>query len=160
METADFNEKLEELHHLLITIKGRQISSVSELDERRYYFRYVAGCMPLMCYAEINPVSNIFLVRAMLSSPGKKVHSALIPYIMKVNHSLPIGSYTMDEEDGEVRFKIGYCFGYEPLSAHLMLTHIDATCYFLDHHIEEIVHIMMNDLPDAGGVKPPASPFL
>lgn len=141
MDATEFEKKLSTLHDLLMSIKGRQIDCVGKMDERRYQFRYISGCLPVMCYAEINPVSNIFLVRAMLELPVEETRRPdVLAHISEINYLLSIGNFVLNMETGEVRFKLGFCFGDEPLTPHLMITHIDAMCYFLDHHIEDIVH--------------------
>jgi hypothetical protein len=147
MNAAELKTKLDELHAILTTIKGRKIDSVQALDDDAYQFRYLACWpqhgIPVSCYAQIDPGMNLFLFRGVLDVPFEPPERALAAeYILRINYPLPIGNWAMDGDSGEVRFKLGFCFGHETLTKHLMLTHIDAACYFIDEHIMGFLRVL------------------
>lgn len=82
---------------------------------------YLAGPIPFGCYAEINPTLGACLFRAVLGSPIAPDKRALVmEYMTRANYELAAGSWTMDLDSGEVRWKSGFFFGDVPPTVVLM----------------------------------------
>jgi hypothetical protein len=86
--------------------------SPERMDDHRWQFEHISGWYPLNCYAEVNPVMDAFMFRAICTPPVEPAHRELVArYIMRANYELPIGAWAMDIDDGEVRWKSGVYFG-------------------------------------------------
>lgn len=149
MDAAPFRATLGELREILTTIQGRKVDSVKTQDKDAYQYRYLyrdlsPRCgIPVACYTQINPKLNVFLVRGSFGVPfAPSLRIAASEYIQRINDPLPIGNWAIDLDTGEVRFKLGFCYGHHKLTKHLMLTHIDAACYSIDERVMGFVKLL------------------
>lgn len=146
MEAGELTKKLAELHEMLTTVTGLQIDGVEALDDDSYQFRFVADWpergIPLSCYAQINAAMDLFLIRGLFSPPfPPPLRPQVAEYILRINYPLALGNWAMEADTGEVRFKLGFCFGHETLTKHLMLTHLHAACDVMDQHTMGFVRL-------------------
>lgn len=119
--------KMQELRALLEERWSPQV-----LDSTSYQFQHVSGQIPLVCYAEINPIMESFLFRSMILLPVELQHrSNVLDYINHVNVIIPVGNWTMDPQDGEVRWKAGIYFGPDELNEWHIRNVIDSSLHWI-----------------------------
>ena len=113
------------------------------MDPSALQFQYLAGPIPMSCYAEINPDMEGFIFRAALPGGGmdKKNYENLSRLCEIHNAALPIGCFVFNRENGEVRYKSGvYFWGTEP-TERMMRNVIEPSIMLLDHYILSLVHV-------------------
>lgn len=111
-------------------------------DHWSFAFPWVAGCVPLSCYAQINPDMDGFLFRAIVPLPVEPDRRAAVAeFIHRVNYAQPIGNWAIDLDTGDVRFKNGAYFrGGEP-TENLIRNVIDSSLFFVGHDIMGLVKL-------------------
>lgn len=111
-------------------------------DADSFAFRWVAGHIPLNCYVQINPKMRAILFRAInpLPVPARK-RPLVAEYIQRVNYNLPVGSWAIDLDDGEVRFKNGLYFLDGDLTETLIRGLIESSLFFVYYEIMGVVHL-------------------
>lgn len=110
------------LSSALVTLKSLAEAEFQHVraDGNLVRFDYLAGPIPLACYAEINSELQACLFRATLTLPiDTDKRDRVMEFMTRVNYELAVGSWCMDVDSGEVRWKSGFFFGDAP-SASLM----------------------------------------
>ena len=130
MNATQLRAKLQLLHGIL-----SEKWTPERLDEHSWGFQYVAGWVPLSCYAEINPHMEAFLFRAVNPLPVEPARRPLVAeYITRLNGPLPIGNWAIDLDTGDVRWKSGVYFGGCDLSASLVRHVVESSLFFVSQH--------------------------
>jgi hypothetical protein len=85
-------------------------------DEWSFAFPWVAGSIPLSCYAQVNPDMCGFIFRAVNPLPVEPAKRPLVgEFIQRANYAQPIGNWAIDLDSGDVRFKNGVYNGLQRL---------------------------------------------
>jgi hypothetical protein len=111
-------------------------------DDRSFSFPWVAGCIPLSCYAEINPDMEGFIFRAIHQLKVEAdCRAAVAEMFHRINYDQPIGNWAINLDSGEVRFKNGFYFrGGQPTEV-MMRNVIDSSLFFVYHDIMAVVKL-------------------
>jgi hypothetical protein len=112
------------------------------LDEWSFVFPWVAGCIPLSCYAEVNPDMQGFVFRAINPLPVEPDTRPLVAeFIHRVNCAQPIGNWAIDLDTGDVRFKNGVYFRRAELTESMIRNVIESSLFFVYHDIMGLVKL-------------------
>jgi hypothetical protein len=113
------------------------------MDPWAFQFQYLAGPIPMPCYAQINPEMEGFLFRAVLLGSGldKKNYENVALLCEIHNGKLPVGCFAFNRENGEVRYKSGLYFWGTELTERMMRNVIEPSIMLLDDHILSLVHV-------------------
>jgi hypothetical protein len=111
-------------------------------DERSFAFPWVAGCIPLSCYAQVNPDMGGFIFRAINPLPVEPAKRAVVAeFIHRVNYAQPIGNWAIDLDTGDVRFKNGVYFRGGELTENIIRNVVDSSLFFVYHDIMGFVKL-------------------
>jgi hypothetical protein len=111
-------------------------------DEWSFTFPWVAGSIPLSCYAQVNPDMCGFIFRAINPLPVEPAKRILVgEFIQRANYTQPIGNWAIDLDTGDVRFKNGVYFRGGELSENMIRNVIDSSLFFVYHDIMCIVKL-------------------
>ncbi len=110
-------------------------------DEWSFAFPWVAGCIPLSCYAQVNPDMDGFVFRAILMAVEPAKRAVVAEFIHRLNYSQPIGNWAIDLDTGDVRFKNGVYFRGGQLTENMIRNVIDSSLFFVYHDIMGFVKL-------------------
>jgi hypothetical protein len=111
-------------------------------DERSFAFPWVAGCIPLSCYTQVNPDMGGFIFRAIKPLSVEPAKRPLVgEFIHRVNYAQPIGNWAIDLDSGDVRFKNGVYFRGGELTENMIRNVIDSSLFFVYHDIMGFVKL-------------------
>jgi hypothetical protein len=111
-------------------------------DPWSFSFSWVAGSIPISCYAQINPEMEGFIFRAILPARvGPDKRSLVAEFIHRINFAQPIGNWAIDLDTGDTRFKNGVYFGGGELTDNLIRNVIESSLVFVYHDIMGFVKL-------------------
>jgi hypothetical protein len=137
MHTEAFNAAMTRLEEVLL-----ERWEPERQDLWSFAFSWVAGCIPISCYAQINPDMEGFIFRAINPMRVEPEQRPLVAeFIHRINFSQPIGNWAIDLDSGDTRFKNGVYFGGGELTSHLIRNVIDSSLVFVHHDIMGFVKL-------------------
>ena len=139
MSASELRDGLKLLHGVL-----SERHTPQRLDNHSWEFQHVAGWVPLSCYAEINPVMEAFLFRAINPLPVEPARRGPVAeYIARVNYPLPVGNWAIDLDTGDVRWKAGVFFGGVGLGEPLIRHVVESSLHFIYQHAVGIAKLQI-----------------
>ncbi|HEV3438993.1 MAG TPA: hypothetical protein VG122_16625 [Gemmata sp.] len=138
MTSKKLKAKLADLRRMLT----RQFPTTRQLDEWSVGFDWVAGTIPFVCYAEINPEMQGFVFRAIWQLPfAPDRRDVAAEYLHRVNYPVPVGGWAIDLDTGDVRWKSGLYFGDGDLTNELMFEVINSSFALIRQHVIGLVKL-------------------
>jgi len=113
------------------------------LDASAYSFAYFSGPIPYLCYAEINPDMEGLLFRAQLGGAPleQENYSAMALLCETLNVNFPIGCFSFNAENGQVRWKHGVHFWNERVTEHLIRNIVEPSLLHIDDATPALVSV-------------------
>lgn len=114
----------------------------TSLDATAYRFSYLSGPIPYHCYAEVNPEMEGLLFRAQLGGAPleDENYSHMALRCEKINANLPVGCFSFNSENGQVRWKHGVYFRHQPVTEQLVRNVIEPSLL----HIDDATHALVS----------------
>ncbi len=115
------NKELRVKLALLRKMLAEEFPTTREFGRDRYAFDFLAGPIPYGCYCEINSEQQAFIFRGVFSvqfPPERR--STVGEYLHRVNYEIAVGGWTINLDNGDIRWHSGFYFGESDFSDELM----------------------------------------